>query len=76
MQPPTPSRRRVLTGFLAGLFGWLSSEQAVARPVPASPPPGPSVIPVAFTASNLPFGLDINSSSGVVLGTIVSGRIV
>ena len=37
MQPHNPSRRRLLGGLVAGLFGWLLPKKAPAQPPQAAP---------------------------------------
>jgi hypothetical protein len=72
MEPHHPSRRRLLGGPLAGLFGWLLPIKSEAKPALRPPVPGhdtlPTLVgyPLAYSYTAPAFRGSINVSSGTL----------
>jgi hypothetical protein len=67
------SRRSLFAGLFAGLLAAVCPRRAAAAP----PPPVAQDLPVTFSASGLPAGLQLNSNTGVLdtLAVVSDGTI-
>ncbi len=64
MHPQNPSRRRLLGGLLAGLFGWLATGKTAARP----PAPQPAAAPQWLYSQT--FSYNANGERTAATGTL------